>query len=220
MTDVDLLVKAITQDFGDPSTWGAPVEFRNSLALCALNSAYSLNGSSAAAKNVIARYRAFRPTADTDSGPDLMKAMDDAGGPADFTVNVLRNERPLARSNRLRPEGVYDGLSLLAALDIPVETAEDLRTAVAKGNTAAERAWLSVKGFGPLAWSYLIMNAGVTTETKPDVMIQRYLARALGESNKPGFERSRQLLELAATKLSVEPRNLDRIIWQHESPSK
>ena len=196
------------------------MEFRDSLALCALNSAYSLNGSSAAAKNVIARYRAFRPTADTDSGPDLMKAMDSAGGPAEFAINILRNERPLARSNRLRPEGIYEGMSRLAALDSAVTTTEHLRTAVAEGSTATKRAWLSVKGFGPLAWSYLIMNAGVATETKPDVMIQRYLARALGENDKLGPERTRQVLQLAAAKLSVEPRALDRAIWQYESPSK
>ncbi|MDP9988943.1 hypothetical protein J2S98_004132 [Arthrobacter oryzae] len=220
MTDIDLLLRTINEDLGDSSSWSAPVEFRDSLALCALNSAYSLNGSSAAAKNVIARYRAFRPTADTDSGPDLMKAMDSAGGPAEFAINILRNERPLARSNRLRPEGIYEGLSRLAALDSAVTTTEHLRTAVAEGSTATKRAWLSVKGFGPLAWSYLIMNAGVATETKPDVMIQRYLARALGENDKLGPERTRQVLQLAAAKLSVEPRALDRAIWQYESPSK
>lgn len=219
MTDLDLLAKAITEDLGDPSDWGAPVEFRDSLALCALNSVYSLNGTSAAAKNVIARYREFRPTADTDSGLDLMQAMDGAGGPADFAINVLRNERPLPRTNRLRPEGIYEGLSKLAKLDTPVTTTEHLRTAATEGSTAAKKAWLSVKGFGPLAWSYLIMNAGVATETKPDVMVQRYLARALGE-NQLDHERTRQLLQLTATKLGVEPRDLDRAIWLHESPSK
>jgi hypothetical protein len=56
--------------------------------------------------------------------------------------------------------------------------------AVAAGDTSVKAAWLSVKGFGALAWSYLIMNAGVGTETKPDVMVQRYLARFLGDMNK------------------------------------
>ncbi|WP_146065708.1 hypothetical protein [Arthrobacter pityocampae] len=220
MTEIDLFLTTITKDLGDPSDWIAPVEFRDSLALCALNSAYSLNGLSIAAKNVIARYRTFRPTADTDSGPDLMEAMDSVGGPRDFAVNILRNKRPLARSNRMRPEGIYEGVSRLAALDTAVTTAEHLRTAVIDGGTAAQRAWLSVKGFGPLAWSYLIMNAGVGTETKPDVMIQRYLARALGETKVLGPDRTRHFLQLAAAELSVEPRDLDRAIWQHESPSK
>jgi hypothetical protein len=220
MTELDLLVKAIADDLGDPSDWSAPVEFRDSLALCALNSAYSLRGSSAAATNVLARYRAFRPTADTDSGTDLIMAMDSAGGPADFARDILRNESKLPGTNRLRPEGIYDGLSRFAALDTAVTSTEQLRTAATNGSTSAKKAWLSVKGFGPLAWSYLIMNSGVSTETKPDVMVQRYLARALGAHDRLTPARTRQLLQLAATKLAVEPRDLDRAIWLHESPSK
>lgn len=220
MTELDHLVKAIAQDLGDPSDWSAPVEFRDSLALCALNSAYSLRASSAAATNVLARYRAFRPTADTDSGADLMAAMDSMGGPANFARNILRNESKLPGTNRLRPEGIYEGLHRLAALDTAVTSTEHLRTAATNGNPSAKTAWLSVKGFGALAWSYLIMNAGVGTETKPDVMVQRYLARVLGDDKKLTPLRMRQLLQLAARKLTVEPRDLDRAIWLHESPSR
>jgi hypothetical protein len=81
MTDLQILLKAIEEDLGDPIGWSDPVEFRGSLALCALNSAYSLRATSNSVKRVIARYRAVRPTADTDSGPDLIRAMDDASGP-------------------------------------------------------------------------------------------------------------------------------------------
>lgn len=220
MTELDLLLKAIAEDLGDPSGWSAPVEFPGSLALCALNSAYSLRGSSAAATNVLARYRAFRPTAETDSGADLMKAIDSAGGPADFARGILHNESKLPGTNRVRPEGIHEGLSRLAAMETPVITTEHLRTAVADGNASVKAAWLSVKGFGALAWSYLIMNAGVSTETKPDVMVRRYLARVLGDGNNLTPARTRQLLQLAAAELNVEPRDLDRAIWLHESPSK
>ncbi|WP_432245736.1 hypothetical protein ACRB8A_04995 [Arthrobacter sp. G.S.26] len=219
MTELNLLLKASTRDLGDPSSWSAPVEFRHSLALCALNSAYSLRGSTAAAKNVLAKYRAFRPTADTDSGADLVAAMDSSGGPGNFARDVLRNESKLPGTKRVRPEGIYEGLTRLAALDTPVTSAEDLRTAAANGDTSAKTAWLSVKGFGPLAWSYLLMNAGVGTETKPDVMVQRYLTRVLGE-DKLSPTKTRQLLQGAAAALGVEPRDLDRAIWLHQSPSK
>ncbi|WP_029068001.1 hypothetical protein [Jonesia quinghaiensis] len=220
MSELDLLVKAISEDLGDPSGWGGPVEFRDSLALCALNSAYSLRGSSAAAKGMLARYRAIRPTADTDSGLDLMNAIDSAGGPASFARDVLRNESKLPGTKRLRPEGIYEGLSRLANLDSPVTNTEQLRNAVNSENASVKAAWLSVKGFGPLAWSYLIMNAGITTETKPDVMVQRYFARVLGDDKKITPELTRKLLQLAAAELKVEPRDLDRAIWLHESPSK
>lgn len=220
MTELDLLLKAITKDLGDPSGWKAPVDFRDSLALCALNSAYSLRGSSAAATNVLAKYRVFRSTADTDSGPDLMKVMDSAGGPSGFARHILRNESKLPGTNRVRPEGIYEGLSRLAALESPVISTDHLRAAVAAKDASVKAAWLSVKGFGALAWSYLIMNAGVSTETKPDVMVQRYLARVLGDGNNLTPARTRNLLQLAAAELNVEPRNLDRAVWLHESPSK
>lgn len=220
MTELDLLLKAIAEDLGDPSEWSAPVEFRDSLALCALNSAYSLRGSSAAATNVLAKYRAFRSSADTDSGADLLKAMDGAGGPADFAREILRNESRLPGTSRVRPVGIYEGLSRFADLETPVISTEHLRAAVASGDTSVKAAWLSVKGFGALAWSYLIMNAGVGTETKPDVMVQRYLARVFGDGNALGPARTRNLLQFAAAELNVEPRDLDRAIWLHESPSK
>ncbi|MFF3038899.1 hypothetical protein [Arthrobacter citreus] len=218
MTELDVLVKAIAEDLGDPSGWSSPVEFRGSLALCSLNSVYSLRANSAAVRNVLARYRDLHPMAATEGGLDLMKAMDSAGGPADFARNILRNESKLPGTNRLRTEGIYEGLSRLAALDSAVTSAEDLRRAAATG-TSAKRAWLSVKGFGPLAWSYLIMNSGVSTETKPDVMVQRYLVRTLRVDKKLTVARTRELLQLAAEKLDVAPRELDRAIWRYESPS-
>ncbi|MEE2570955.1 hypothetical protein V1638_16385 [Pseudarthrobacter sp. J64] len=156
MIELDLLLKAIAEDLGNPSGWTAPVEFRDSLALCALNSAYSLRASSAAATRVLAGYRMFRPTADTDSGTDLMKAMDSAGSPADFARDILHNESKLPGTKRLRPEGIYGGLARLAALNPAVTSTEHLRDAATNGSTSAKTAWLSVVGFGPLAWSYLI----------------------------------------------------------------
>lgn len=81
-----------------------------------------------------------------------MKAMDSTGGPADFARYILRSESKLPGIIRLRPEGIYEGPSRLAALDTPART--------------------------------------------------------------------RQLLQFAATKFTVEPRDLDRAIWLHESPSK
>lgn len=219
MTDLQLLVNALVKDLGDPADWSAPVEFRDSLALCALNSAYSLRATSTSAKRVLARYRAASSRADTDSGPDLIEAIDTAGGPEDFARDILHNESKLPGTSRLRTEGIHEGLSRLASLNAAVMTTEHLRTAATATNTSAEEAWLSVSGFGPLSWSYLLMNAGVNTETKPDVMVQRYFAGVLGGDEKLSPARTRQLLAHAATELSVEPRALDRAIWLHESPS-
>lgn len=218
MTELQTLVKAITDDLGDPKDWHAPVEFPDSLALCALNSAYSLRATSASVVRVLNRYRNLRPTADTDSGPDLCRAMDEAGGPEAFAQNVLRNASKLPGTARVRTVGVYEGLSRLAALDVAVTTTAQLRRAA--GDKAVKRAWQSVHGFGPLSWSFLLMNAGVDSETKPDVMVLRFITRALAEDRPVSAERGRRLLVDAAAEFGVEPRMLDRAMWCHESPSE
>lgn len=217
MAAIEVLLRAIANDLGDPGGWASPVEFRDSLALCALNSAYSLRATSASAQRVLCRYRALRPGADSDSGPDLVQTMDHAGGPRRFALDVLDNRSKLPGTRRLRTEGVYEGLARLAGSDIAVTTAAQIRAAA--HHPAAKNAWLSVVGFGPLSWSFLLMNAGVRTETKPDVMVQRYLARCLGKDQLLTAARTRQLLLDAADSLDVDPRTLDRAIWLHESPS-
>ena len=58
-TDLGGLLTAVQQDLGDSANWQCPVEFHDSLALCALNSAYSLRATSASVKKVISLYRLF-----------------------------------------------------------------------------------------------------------------------------------------------------------------
>lgn len=214
MSELDKVRKAIATDLGDPDTWGAPVEFRDSLALCALNSAYSLRARSTAGQAVLKRYRAARATADHDGGPDLLQAMDAAGGPEAFARDVLGNRSKLPGTSRVRTVGIYEGLTNLAAPEVGVTTAESLRKKAKE--PGVKRAWLSVKGLGPLSWSYLLMNAGVDSETKPDTMIVRYLSRALGV--ELSADRAGHVLKDAATAIGVEARHLDRAIWLFESP--
>ncbi|WP_018155118.1 hypothetical protein [Demetria terragena] len=217
--DACTLLVAVKRDLGKPTTWGAPVEFRDSLALAALNSAYSLRAKSPAVRNVLARYRDVRPKADTDGGPELMAAMDAVGGPERFAVEVLRNESKLPGTKRLRTVGLYEGLTKLCQLEPSVCTAADLR-ANAQTSTTKE-AWRSVSGFGDMAWSYLLMNAGVTDLSKPDVMVQRYLNRCLEHSGSQRLSSTqvRGLLEEVAEELCVDVRSLDRAIWLYESPT-
>lgn len=216
MTELHSLVKAIKDDLGEPDSWPPPVEFRDSLALCALNSVYSLRASSSSAANVLKRYRDLRPTAGTDSGPDLLQAMDKAGGPEAFAREVLQNGSKLPGTTRLRTIGIYEGLTRLGAANLAVTTAAQLRGAA--GDVAVKKAWQSVVGFGPQSWSYLLMNAGVDREIKLDVMVLRFITRALGLDRVVSSERGMRLLLDAAAELDVRPRMLDRAMWCHESP--
>lgn len=216
-TPVDHVLEAIRRDLDDPETWGAPVEMRNSLALCALNSAHSLRSHSTSVRNLLRRYRSHRIAAgadpEGDSGTDLIRVIDEAGGPEAFARDILDNDGKLPGTRRLPAEGVYEALTKLADQDIT--TTEQLRAAA--DDPAAERAWRSVTGLGAQSWAYLLMNAGVTSRTKPDVMVRRFLGRALGEDVSPAL--ATQLMTAAAESLDVEVRDLDRAIWLHESDS-
>lgn len=218
MDDIETVAIATEHDLGDPRSWRAPVEFRNSLALCALSLAYSLRGSTPAVKNVLARYRALRPTADTDTGLDLVAAMDTAGGAENFAREVLSNGSFLPGTSQLRTVGIYDALVRLASLSPSVTTAAQLRIGDDAVRARAFHAWTSTKGLGPQSWSYLIMNAGVDTDTKPDVMVRRYLSRVLSLDRGISQDRARELLRGVAERRGVRVRSLDRAIWLHESP--
>lgn len=210
------LLHRVDEDLGKSEEWAPPIEFPGSLALCALNAAYTLRGNSTAASNVLARYRDLRESADTDSGPDLVRAMDDVGGPEVFATDVLQNKSKLPGTSRFRTVSIHEALRRLASLEEPVTTTVHLRDRA--DDPVIRIAWTSAKGLGPLSWSYLLMNAGVEAETKPDVMIQRYLARAVGHNQPLSVTASRRLLKMAAEELGVTPRRLDRAIWFHESP--
>ncbi|PWH05354.1 hypothetical protein DEO23_12235 [Brachybacterium endophyticum] len=211
------VLDAVRAELGDPATWGAPVEMRDSLALCALNSAHSLRANSTSVRNLLRRYRAHRAAAgadpEKDSGPDLVAAMDAAGGPESFALAVLQNRTPLPGTRQARSVGIYEALMNLH--DLGITTAAQLRERHEERDV--RRAWVRVKGLGPQSWDYLCMNAGVGSLTKPDVMVRRFLTRAVGETVRSA--RATQLVTDAARELGVEVRALDRAIWLHMSPT-
>ena len=124
MSGLDALLAAIVADLGDPATWQAPVEFRDSLALCALNSAYSLRSRSNSVVRLLDRFRERFPDANKASGPDLLRAMDATGGPESFAREVLGNKTMLPGTSRQRTVGIYQALQNLAAPEVAVTTAE------------------------------------------------------------------------------------------------
>ena len=179
--DADKLEVEVREKLGDPESWPHPVGFPDSLALCALNSVYSLRGTSAAGRNVMRRYRAHRQeqgaNPDYDDGSDLLEAIDHVGGPERFASEVLRNRTKLSSTGRYKAEGLYEGVHAL--VQCGVNTAEDLRKATHEGRETLSREWLKTRGLGPASWDYLVMNAEIE-DIKVDTMIRRFFERAIG----------------------------------------
>jgi hypothetical protein len=70
-----------------------------------------------------------------------------------------------------------------------------------------------------LSWRYFLMLSGDDTRVKPDRMIRRFLARALGR--EPALDDAQVLLERVVAALRPEcpaltPRLLDHLIWRAE----
>lgn len=78
-------------------------------------------------------------------------------------------------------------------------------------------AYTSVRGLGPVTWSYFGMLLGIQ-DVKADTMICRYLSRQLGRT--VNSDEARGLLLRAAEDLGLEPSALDHAIWRFERGAK
>jgi hypothetical protein len=219
--DVQALHAEVERVLGNPASWPPPVEFQDSLALCALNSVYSLQSGSAAGRNVFRRYRTFRLSvgadANHDNGSDLLEAIDSAGGPEPFATDVLVNRGTLRPTGRLKSEGLHEGVGRLVA--VGVNTTAELRGLSAEGFLAVGCEWRKTHGLGQASWDYLTMNAGIADGMKVDRMVRRFFRRAVGEpSGTIADSRIKSAFSTVAVDLGTDLRSLDHAVWDHESP--
>jgi hypothetical protein len=206
-------------ELGKPAQWPAPVEFADSLALCALNSVYSLRARSAIGQKAVRNYRAFRKgaggDADTDNATDLLAAIDAAGGPVRFASEVLGVSNVLPGTRRLKSQGLYEGASRLVA--IGVNTTVDIRDASEDKLVEYGSEWMRTKGLSTASWDYVLMNAG-SDGVKVDSMVKRFVARALGrEPRSLKISQVKAVLAEVARELGTDRRTLDRAVWIYES---
>lgn len=79
--------------------------------------------------------------------------------------------------------------------------------------------WSTVPGQASgVSWRAFCMLVGLA-EVKPDRMIRRYVATALGRPGESavGVEEARDLVMATAALLGVSPRDLDYAIWSYQS---
>lgn len=190
--------------------------YRDSLALCAVDSVYSLAARYQATTNVVSRYRESRgETAEADSLADLVAAIDAAGGPETAAQSLFNNRNVAPGTRTLKSVALYNAAQRM--VDHEYSTTQQLRSAVetADGFTRVGRLWRREPGLGPASWTYVAMLAGVEG-VKVDRMILRYVGRALG-SNETGKKRITAAVSGAAGRLGVTVSELDNAIWRHES---
>ena len=202
---------------GPPQGWTAPPGYPDSLALCVIDSIWSIGIRYSSVERVVGRYRTRRAAlsgdADFDGAGDLLRDFDAAGGTEPWRKAVGTRHLTSTRGGIPKAEAVRRAAEALTTSGI--DSAGKLRAADDDLLCRAEAAWVAVRGQrSGISWRYLLLLSGVQ-QVKPDRMICRFAERAVGRRPTPAY--AANLVTAAAAELGVDVRTLDHRIWRHES---
>jgi hypothetical protein len=215
--DVAKVVARCQALLGPAESWVAPAGYPDGLALCVLDSVWSIGVQYGGVVAVLRRYRSLRTAggadADRDGLTELAAVIDRAGGPDVFAVEVANRQRTSTRGGILKAEAVLRCARGLIGLD--VASTAGLLGCDADRLIAAQRAWCAVPGQrSGISWRYLRLLAGAP-DVKPDRMIIRFVQAAIGRVPPAG--EAAALVTAAAASLDADVRGLDHRMWKHQS---
>lgn len=218
---VSVLIAACEQFRGS----SAPSGYRDSLALCVVDSVQSTGVTYSSVENVVARYRDYRREQGSDPNrdgvADLLTTFDELGGPDSWARKIGNKNRTSTRSGVLKAEAIRDAAKELEVAQI--HDTESLRRLASDESQLSQvrQAWCGVKGQSTgITWHYLQMLAG-TPGVKPDRMICRFIADSLElprHSVTPQF--ALEILTAAADQMTMSPTDLDHAVWQFQRSRK
>ena len=215
--DIESLRVRCLEVLGSPPDWVAPVGYPDSLALCVIDSIWSIGIRYATVDRVVDSYRARRiglgRDADADGTEELLGDVAAAGGAEAWRKLVGTRHRTSTRGGIPKAEAVV--LAAEALVGVGLVSAADVRGASVEQLDRAERAWRAVRGQrSGISWRYLLMLAG-SAQVKPDRMICRFVERAIGQRPTPDY--AAELVLAVASKLCVDVRALDHRMWRFQS---
>jgi hypothetical protein len=116
--------------------------------------------------------------------------------------------------NRQKSGGTPKAAAIIAAAAALVEVGVAHARDVDATSPAHRGAYCSVKGLGPVTWTYFTMLLG-QPGVKGDTWIVRFVNGAV--SRTVSYKEAEALVKAAATKLDVSPTELDHAIWRYMS---
>jgi hypothetical protein len=219
VTDAEIktLVTYCETNLGDPTVWTTPDGYPNSLALCIIDSIYSTGSHYSSVVNVINRYK--ESGGENDGALALSRSIKEAGGAREWATTIAHNLKPANTrpGAQLKAEIIEQAAGLMTELGI--DTVPDLRSKVEDNplDNDVMRKWkLLPSQSSGVTYNYLLILAGMPS-VKPDRMILRFLAHALGEETELDGRRAVELITETAKAMSVDPRALDHIAWRAAS---
>ncbi|WP_328354127.1 hypothetical protein OG976_22950 [Mycobacterium sp. NBC_00419] len=198
----------------------APAGYRDSLALCVVDSVQSTGVTYSSVESVITRYRAYRREQsgdpNTDGVPELLTTFDELIGAGGWALRIGNRNRTSTHAGApLKSAAIRAAALALAAEE--VDSAASLRKAALDTErlTRVEASWRAVPGQrSGITWHYVQMLAGIPG-IKPDRMICRFVADVLGMPRRAvttGF--ALQILTATAVEMGMSPTDLDHGVWQ------
>jgi hypothetical protein len=220
--DLDKVLTACKERLPAPTTWSAPPGYPDSLALAVLDAVWSIGIRYATTRGVVARYTMQRRFAGGDAThdnlTDLLALYDRLGGTDAFTATIGTMNRVSTQPGAaLKGEAVHQAATALHNLGI--DTATQFRQAQGTDLEArAETAWRAVPGQrSGISWRYLRMLLGLP-DVKPDRMVKRFIATALGtEEQQLSTDRVVRLVQAAAAHHGAQQQALDHEIWKYQT---
>lgn len=226
-TDFDVTVSDLTKTcrelFGDETQWIEPEGYRNSIALCIIDSIYSTGSHYTSVIKVIAKYCAYRrahggdPT--TDTTDDLLRTFDELGGSAGW-AQMVKNVKPAHTGTGalLKAEVVRQAAQMLTGLGN--STTEQLASTHTEQDAieSLKIAWQNLPSQSSgITFNYFLILAGYQS-VKPDRMILKFLADHTDlEVTEMSKAKVTDLISRVANAYPTEPRKLDHVIWRFTS---
>jgi hypothetical protein len=214
------MVASVEALLGSPDSWDTPDGY-DSVGLAMIDAIWSIGVRYQSVENVIARYRAERLAgghdAEADRPEDVRRFIEACGGPEGFALRIRNHQRTSSRNGILKAEAVLHEARILEHESVGVPA--DLAGASEERLDHLRGRWSGVPGQASgISWRAFCMLVGLA-EVKPDRMIRRYVASALGRSGESavGVEEARDLVMATAAHLGVSPRALDYAIWSYQS---
>lgn len=223
----DALTLRCREVFGDPDRWIRSTGYPKSMALCVLNSIYSIGGNYSATTNVVARYLKAREqegaNAYRDSTADLLAAVERWGGSAEF-AKVIKNERPASPRSKtpvLKAEVVRRAAVVLE--DAKAGTVEGFKANYSDGEAreSLRKAWLALPSQrSGVTYHYLLILAGYDS-VKPDRWVNRFITDAIGpDFGRFTVDEAIGMVKGAARSMKVMAKDLDHVIWRKQTGQK
>ncbi|MCU6480467.1 hypothetical protein [Arthrobacter sp. A2-55] len=222
MPEVDQLTDACRTRFGDESRWITAEGYRDSLALCIIDSLFSTGSHYQSVINVVNNYCSHRigqgGKPEHDGTKELIGTYTDIGG-SDKWADLVNNRKPAHThpGALLKAEVIYRAAEKLHAMGI--KTMADLYVAHAADEhlTELKTAWRKLPSQSSgVTFNYFLILAGFQS-VKPDRMVLRFVEEHVGGGRTLTPMQTADLIKAVAQAYPTTPSKLDHIIWRYVS---